>query len=317
MRDRAEKKRISGWCVRGALLLLWTISIALEGFGCSGGGATPETSCEASGVCPHGSSAGSQGGGGGAPPVECKQRADCAQPDPRCGSVTCISGVCVPSIKAGPTASQLRGDCLRTECDAAGQVVTVPDESDVYDDGRICTTDLCTPTGPANEMVPLDTPCPGGACVNYWCLECLSEWSCSDPSHICITAHKCTPSKCISQKYEPEIGETDLDCGGPCAPCEGGKKCAVSGDCTSGICKNGDCTYATCYDGVKNAVETDIDCGLPDCIPCADGRGCVMPGDCTSGVCWAGVCQAPACFDGTKNGSETGVDCGGPCGACP
>jgi hypothetical protein len=30
--------------------------------------------------------------------------------------------------------------------------------------------------------------------------------------------------------------ETDVDCGGPCAPCAQGKACNVNADCASGSC---------------------------------------------------------------------------------
>ncbi|MBL0025187.1 MAG: T9SS type A sorting domain-containing protein [Saprospiraceae bacterium] len=47
----------------------------------------------------------------------------------------------------------------------------------------------------------------------------------------------------------------------------------------------------TCTDGIKNGLETGIDCG-GICDPC------------------------PTCTDGKKNGNETGVDCGGSCISC-
>ena len=48
----------------------------------------------------------------------------------------------------------------------------------------------------------------------------------------------------------------------------------------------------SCSDGIKNGVETGIDCG--------------------------GNCPAcPSCSDGIQNQGETGIDCGGPCTPCP
>ncbi|MEM4397194.1 MAG: hypothetical protein QW757_01055 [Candidatus Woesearchaeota archaeon] len=53
------------------------------------------------------------------------------------------------------------------------------------------------------------------------------------------------------------------------------------------------CDYnATCFDGIKNQNEENIDCGGP-CEPC------------------------PTCFDGIKNQNEENIDCGGPCEPCP
>ncbi|HRE03152.1 MAG TPA: hypothetical protein PLV68_17770, partial [Ilumatobacteraceae bacterium] len=69
----------------------------------------------------------------------------------------------------------------------------------------------------------------------------------------------------------------------------------------------------TCFDGLKNGVETDADCGGV-CGSCGPGGACGGPADCESG---GNICQLPACNDGVKNGLETGTDCGGPtCGDC-
>lgn len=46
----------------------------------------------------------------------------------------------------------------------------------------------------------------------------------------------------------------------------------------------------TCSDGVKNASETDIDCGGVECNRCADGKTCLVANDCISGTCTGGLC---------------------------
>ncbi|MFB6225746.1 MAG: hypothetical protein ABEJ02_00150, partial [Candidatus Paceibacteria bacterium] len=68
-----------------------------------------------------------------------------------------------------------------------------------------------------------------------------------------------------------------------------------------------------CSDGVKNGMETDVDCGGPSCNPCNSGENCSKDNDCTSKVCQNGTCQKPTCSDGVKNGKETRVDCSGVC----
>jgi formylglycine-generating enzyme required for sulfatase activity len=95
-------------------------------------------------------------------------------------------------------------------------------------------------------------------------------------------------------------------------------KCTKSGDCASGVCNQatGQCVAADCKDGVKNAVETDLDCGGGDCPKCDVAKACKVAGDCVSGVCIdpdgkGKKCQAPTSTDMVKNGNETGVDCGG------
>ena len=64
--------------------------------------------------------------------------------------------------------------------------------------------------------------------------------------------------------------ETDMDCGGIGCPdakrCLAGDHCAIGGDCKSGVCQAGTCQVATCKDGVKNGLETGVDCGAAGCV---------------------------------------------------
>ena len=122
------------------------------------------------------------------------------------------------------------------------------------------------------------------------------------------------PSMC--QNLTQDGAETDVDCGGTCARCDDGKKCAIGADCVNNACTDGLCAQPSCTDKYKDGKETDVDCG-GTCAPCDDGKGCAFASDCASGVCTAGVCQASTCNDGAANGSETGVDCGGACPRCP
>jgi hypothetical protein len=122
------------------------------------------------------------------------------------------------------------------------------------------------------------------------------------------------PSPCVDGKQGGT--ETDVDCGGTCARCDDGKKCASGADCTSNACTEGVCAQPACTDKYKDGKETDVDCG-GTCSPCSDGKSCAFASDCASGVCTAGICQASTCNDSVTNGSETGVDCGGICPQCP
>jgi hypothetical protein len=72
-----------------------------------------------------------------------------------------------------------------------------------------------------------------------------------------------------------------------------------------------------CENGVRDGVETAIDCGGAECAPCEEGRHCLDGDDCEGGVCLRGFCLAPTCTDEVRNGDETGVDCGAECGLCP
>jgi hypothetical protein len=93
--------------------------------------------------------------------------------------------------------------------------------------------------------------------------------------------------------------------------------CTRGSDCGSGVCTSGMCQAPTCSDGVKNGMETDVDCGGGTCPVCPAGKSCSAGRDCQSMVCNGGMCQMPSCSDGVKNGMETDVDCGGPnCRKC-
>jgi len=109
--------------------------------------------------------------------------------------------------------------------------------------------------------------------------------------------------------------ETDVDCGGPCAPCAAGKACGSAKDCANGTCTGGICAAASCNNAAKDPGESDVDCGGA-CAPCATGKTCAVGADCASAVCTGGTCAAPSCTDGTKNGNEVDADCGGSCQRC-
>jgi cysteine-rich repeat protein len=113
--------------------------------------------------------------------------------------------------------------------------------------------------------------------------------------------------------------ETDLDCGGSCAPCANYRFCQSGADCINKVCDpdEGICSPPTCLDGAANGQETDLDCGGPNCNECADGLLCIQNSDCEAGFCYQGVCTGPSCTDQLRNGGESDIDCGGPsCAPC-
>jgi hypothetical protein len=95
-----------------------------------------------------------------------------------------------------------------------------------------------------------------------------------------------------------------------------------AGNCLDHTCV---CQASSCTDGVKNGMETDVDCGGNCPRKCVDGEMCLVGSDCVAGVCGGvpnqdggagATCQPPSCTDGVKNGTETDVDCGSS-GKCP
>ncbi|QQR91790.1 MAG: hypothetical protein IPJ88_08845 [Myxococcales bacterium] len=71
----------------------------------------------------------------------------------------------------------------------------------------------------------------------------------------------------------------------------------------------------TCFDGVHNQDETDIDCGGDTCGACGEGLRCTAGEDCSTGLCVQQQCVAASCVDALLSSGETDIDCGGD--ACP
>ncbi|XXT15240.1 hypothetical protein WME94_33815 [Sorangium sp. So ce429] len=249
------------------------------------------------------------------PADRCESDAECpGPPDARCGAGRCVDGLCEVEIRPGPVDSQVRGDCMRSVCNESGDVETLQDPYDVYDDGNPCTLDVCAVDTPQNLILE-DVTCPstgGGRCHEGACVQCVAEdATLLCPGGLACDGVWCVPPHCENGARDSGQGETGFDCGGPCRPCHSSERCREATDCASGVCTNGSCMLPTCSDGVKNGDETGADCGAPSCPRCPAGQGCRTGADCTNGVCWSGVCEAPSCTDGVKNGDERGVDCGG------
>jgi len=74
--------------------------------------------------------------------------------------------------------------------------------------------------------------------------------------------------------------------------------------------------FGACANGVKDASESDVDCGA-SCGVCGIGRTCAGGESCGTENCVAGRCEAAVCENERKDPGETDVDCGGPqCRTC-
>lgn len=269
-----------------------------------------------------GAGAGSAPGGGSPGDDECTDDEDCLETGTECIVRSCEAGRCTygPATPFLPIQSQYVGDCLQTVCDDMGNQLSV-NSDDPYDDGKECTADSCNNGMVVNENDP-DAPCSNGYCDGVGnCVQCTQAIHCaSNMENTACQSGVCVPPGCLNDIQDINDGETDVDCGGPCAPCPDGDGCLMDTDCQSGVCIPAalECAVPTCRDGVMNGSESAVDCG-GSCGGCAAGLKCNVPNDCASGVCIAGGCLAPTCSDGVTNGTESDVDCGGsdcrPCGA--
>ncbi|MBI4151291.1 hypothetical protein HY492_04135, partial [Candidatus Woesearchaeota archaeon] len=121
------------------------------------------------------------------------------------------------------------------------------------------------------------------------------------------------PPHCVNSEFDPP-NETDIDCGGSCAPCGDYKKCEANVDCVSRICNATKvCQPSLCDDLLNGGNETDIDCGGGACDDCGNGFACAVHDDCTSDFCYSGICIDNPCGNGFFDSMESDIDCGGAC----
>ncbi|MGC8929852.1 MAG: hypothetical protein ACP5OZ_05010, partial [Candidatus Woesearchaeota archaeon] len=119
---------------------------------------------------------------------------------------------------------------------------------------------------------------------------------------------------CSNYVFNPEINETDVDCGGNiCNKCTYGKNCTLDSDCLTGFCNKikKKCGFAnetneTCNNNKKDGDETDVDCG-GSCDPCAKGESCKKNSDCKSGL----ECSSGKCSEKKECNREIDEDCDG------
>ncbi|XYH95160.1 hypothetical protein ACMHYB_46350 [Sorangium sp. So ce1128] len=234
--------------------------------------------------------------------------------DRRCGDKICDQGVCAIDLVHVPK-SQARGDCIQVMCDPSGITYSVPASNDPDDDGDPCIVDYCNGMRPEFRMVPKG-PAPDGSGFcdgDGHLVECAETSDCNNSSLMCSAHFKCVPPHCDNLEHDPSLGESDVDCGGPCDPCRRGYACNHDEDCTMLSCgPDHACMRATCDDGKKNGDEADIDCGFYACdVRCAEGARCTIDADCTTSSCFGGTCLPRTCDDGKRNGDEDNIDCGG------
>lgn len=165
--------------------------------------------------------------------------------------------------------------------------------------GTPCTEEsLEASCGPTSD-------CRLAACVDGSCAVSLAKKgaSCAGEAGatICDGKGTCVPASCLDEKKG--ASETDVDCGGPCSPCELDKGCAKNADCVSGYCgPTLDIGKTTCQPCDSNEQCNDdryCDGATKTCIPDKPvGSTCDDPLECPGGHCVDGFCCDAACDDG-------------------
>ena len=209
------------------------------------------------------------------------------------------------SASATSTASGLPVSCvLPLDCPGAGADCTL----------RTCEAGRCG-TAFAAEGTPTSTQI-SGDCMRDVCDGKGGTKLVVDDLDVPTAADPCLDARCAAGVPSNPPATASTPCGGG-KVCDGMLHCVdclVDAQCGGGLtCLNNVCV--SCFDGVKDGTETDVDCGGPACGPCGVGKACALPGDCQTALCYGSpkTCMGPTCTDGVKNGTETDVDCGGGC----
>jgi hypothetical protein len=236
-----------------------------------------------------------------------------------CTGDTCSSGV--PSNPALALDAPC-GAAGALYCDGAGACVGCTADAECGAP-TTCATPRCTKGVCGVDFVAPGTPVAQqttGDCQEVQCDGVGGTKSVALLTDVVDDGNACTTDLCVGGAPTHPNAPSGTPCTSGGLRCDGAGACVAcitGADCASLVCIAQTCVPATCSDHVKNAAETDVDCGGPDCGPCADGLRCAAAADCSSTICSGTplTCQPPSCTDGLHNGAETGVDCGG--GACP
>jgi hypothetical protein len=273
---------------------------------------------------------------GGESGVDCGGMSAC----PRCAdgqtcraASDCVNGICGTDMRCAtpaPTCSDgiLNSTETDVDCGGANMLHMCPACADGKRClvGGDCVSGVCT-GGVCSSPTCADGVTNGGEsgvdCGGMsGCPRCADGQTCRTGAD-CVNGTCGTDMRCASATTTActdgvkDGNETDVDCGGSCAPCAFGGVCLIATDCVSGVCGPMRRCLGSCTDGVKDGHETDVDCGFTCNVGCGTGQGCVTNNDCAGNLCVGAICQATTCTDGLRSMGETDVDCGGAvCRAC-
>jgi hypothetical protein len=150
----------------------------------------------------------------------------------------------------------------------------------------------CCGTMDVAAMTPTATQTPGD-CEEVVCDGMGGTQMMEDDTDVPDDMNPCIADSCSmgSPVRTPVAGACTANGGAVCGDPAGMNAgncvaCNVTADCTAGVCTmSGGCEPSTCVDGMKDGMETDVDCGGGACPACASGKMCVANTDCAGGTC--------------------------------
>jgi len=285
--------------------------------GCANGGGCKQAKDCASGHC-----------GGASVCVECAVATDCPGTDNACGKRTCVANACGVSLVQADTvlADQIAGDCKQAQCDGSGGIKQAVLDSDLPDDGLVCTTDICNAGVAANTPVAVGTACSQnggiqcnvqGACV----ATCFDAANCPGSDNECQT-RTCSAGLCgfaLASIGKVVAAQSAGDC--KQNQCDGfGNVASVALDSDVFVDGNA-CTLDACNAGVpaNTPMASGSACSQDGGTLC-DGQGacvvCVAPSDCPGAdteckwrTCTANKCGVAQAAAGTPSATQVVGDC--------
>jgi hypothetical protein len=196
------------------------------------------------------------------------------------------------------------GNCHKDVCDAAGNIITVVDDTDKPVDGNACTSDVCTSGVPSNPPVASGTSC-GGTLVcdgNGACVGCLQATDCPGTDTAC--QHRtCAGGSCGTANTAVGTLVTN----------------APAGDCHKDVCDGNGAvvtvvdvndlpsTANPCLGNACGSDGTPSNPPLPSGTACSQGNGIKCDGAGTCVACLAvsdcsgsdTTCQHRTCVNGS------------------
>lgn len=217
----------------------------------------------------------------------------------------CTTDICTngapshPPTVAGSACSQ-NGGTLCNGASVCVQCLVASNCSGVDTDcnTRTCTGGVCGTTNAASGTVTATQT--AGDCKENQCDGSGNSAAVNKNADLPVDNNQCTSDVCTAgTPTNPPTAAGSacnqmgfLFCSGSGACVE----CGVAANCASGVCGSvtHTCTAPSCTDGVKNGVETGMDCGggggALACPRCSLGTACSAGSDCTSGICTNSVC---------------------------
>ncbi|MBK8259506.1 MAG: lamin tail domain-containing protein [Polyangiaceae bacterium] len=266
------------------------------------------------------------GGGGTGGSMKCETPADCMAPAEECLEATCTQGVCgtAPKAQGSAVQDQTAGDCKLNQCDGAGAVESVADNTDLPNDNEECTEDVCNAGAPENNPLPAESPCgTGGALFCNGAGQCVN---CTQAAQ-CGTDTECQQHTCdngVCDVVNTAAGTAlSMQTAGDCqvVQCDGTGSEESAEDNSDVPVDTTVCTDDVCAAGVPSnpPVPANTACMEGTGVLC-DGNGacaeCVVDADCP-GVndecqtkkCTLGVCGFDFAPNGTLVAAQTAGDC--------